>query len=122
EIAGHHGWWQEDGGGFEVGLDAAAASAIGGPKAGQASLDMLGKDSRGDFVSRMKQAGQFVVVEAPAKDREVRRNDRDSEFGAMFLSEEFVPTRFWRRQENARGRVGRIFEAFVAAVDADQSF
>src|SRR5579871_2757772 len=96
QVAGFDGGRDENGGGLEIGFDGATTSAAGGIVAGETAVERLGQDGQ------------------------VRRDDRDAERLAVLLDEQFVRARAGRWLEDARWRIGGVFETFVRAKDTDE--
>ena len=103
-----------------VGLDRAAAAAVGRPEAGGALLHGLGEDLLRLGIVRVQAGRKIHVVLARRKDGAVDRDHGDAELGDVLLDVEFAGAGLGRGQQRTVRGVRRILEAFVGPIDADE--
>ena len=120
EVAGRERRRKVHGGRLVVGLDRAAATAVGRPETRRALLHGLGDDLLRLRIIRVQAGREVHVVLSGGEDRAMDRDHGDAELGDVLLDVEFTGSRLGRREQCAVRRVRRILEAFVRTVDADE--
>ena len=120
EIAGRQRGRQVNRRGLVVGAGGATPAAIGRPETRGARAHRVGEDALGGGILRVEFRRDRVGVLLHAEHGAVNRDDGQAEFLGVFLREEFAGAGLRRREQTAVGRVGRVFETVVGAVNADE--
>src|SRR5262245_30798175 len=68
----------------------------------------------------MQHARNFLVIERLGQNRQMRWDDWDVEFSRALFYEQLVSAWFRWRKKNSFRRIRRVFQTFIAAVDADE--
>src|SRR6185436_5734148 len=103
-----------------VSPDRAAAAARRGEEAGAALLHVGGQYLLCLRIAGMQQRGQALVIEARGQHGTVARNYGDAELLRALLDQQVADARLRRRQQHAGRAVGRVLQALVRTVHADQ--
>src|SRR5215468_2553130 len=69
----------------------------------------------------MQHARNFLMIERLRQNRQMRWDDRNVQSGTAFFYEQLVSAWFGWQKKNSVRRIRRVFEAFVAAINADES-
>src|SRR5689334_25445074 len=107
--------------GLIIRFNGATASAGRGPETWEPRLHRFCQQVRRLRIVGMQHARNFLMIESLCQNGQMRGNNWNVESRGALFYEQLVCARFGWRKENSVGRIGRVFQSFIAAVHADES-